>query len=241
LSRKRLYVEDRGLQVPMALEHRPVTSSGKVATGPDPRISHRIQIGMFRSIRVDHTNCLQVDIKTHSFTPSSPAQDESFSSKGSGSIPKMTAAVMVHRSRNLHQDYLPSPVVVHICMSVSPRQGRAFSTPRAGLKGNTLRLSLTNNILTACLLLSVKGTFAMVVCQGHTCKLVFDTLSIYNVLKIGTPGTIHVTPYLTLPILSSLDENTTPRSTSFKTFVVGSKTRPAHLVCQAYHLHRQPS
>ena len=26
-----------------------------------------IQIGMFRSIRVDHTNCLQVDIKTHSF------------------------------------------------------------------------------------------------------------------------------------------------------------------------------
>ncbi len=26
----------------------------------------RIQIGMFRPIRVDHTNCLQVDIKTHS-------------------------------------------------------------------------------------------------------------------------------------------------------------------------------
>jgi hypothetical protein len=27
----------------------------------------RIQIGMFRPIRVDHTNCLQVAIKTHSF------------------------------------------------------------------------------------------------------------------------------------------------------------------------------
>jgi hypothetical protein len=26
-----------------------------------------IQIGMFRPIRVDHTNCLQVAIKTHSF------------------------------------------------------------------------------------------------------------------------------------------------------------------------------
>jgi hypothetical protein len=30
------------------------------------RISHRIQIDMFRPIRVDHTNCLQVSIKTHS-------------------------------------------------------------------------------------------------------------------------------------------------------------------------------
>jgi hypothetical protein len=36
-------------------------------TPPDQRIRHRIQIGMFRSIRVDHTNCLQVAIKTHSF------------------------------------------------------------------------------------------------------------------------------------------------------------------------------
>ena len=62
-----LYAEDRGLQVPMTLEHGPVTSSGKAAPGPDPRIRHRIQIGMFRSIRVDHTNCLQVAIKTHSF------------------------------------------------------------------------------------------------------------------------------------------------------------------------------
>jgi hypothetical protein len=35
--------------------------------GPDPRIRPRIQIGMFRPIRVDHTNCLQVAIKTHSF------------------------------------------------------------------------------------------------------------------------------------------------------------------------------
>jgi hypothetical protein len=62
-----MYVEDRGLQVPMSLEHRPVTSSGKAVPGSDPRIRHRIQIGMFRTIRVDHTNCLQVDIKTHSF------------------------------------------------------------------------------------------------------------------------------------------------------------------------------
>jgi hypothetical protein len=62
-----LYAEDRGLQVPMSLKHGPVTSSGKSAPGPDPRIRHRIQIGMFRPIRVDHTNCLQVAVKTHSF------------------------------------------------------------------------------------------------------------------------------------------------------------------------------
>jgi hypothetical protein len=30
-------------------------------------LKERIQIGMFRPIRVDHTNCLQVAIKTHSF------------------------------------------------------------------------------------------------------------------------------------------------------------------------------
>jgi hypothetical protein len=34
------------------------------------RISHRIQIDMFRPIRVDHTNCLQVSIKTHSTSTS---------------------------------------------------------------------------------------------------------------------------------------------------------------------------
>jgi hypothetical protein len=51
----------------MTLKHDPVTSSGKSTSGPDPRIRHRIQIDMFRSIRVDHTNCLQVAIKTHSF------------------------------------------------------------------------------------------------------------------------------------------------------------------------------
>ncbi len=32
----------------------------------NPRIRHRIQTGIFRPIRVDHTNCLQVAIKTHS-------------------------------------------------------------------------------------------------------------------------------------------------------------------------------
>ncbi len=47
--------------------HGPVTSSDKSAPGPDPRIRYKIQIGMFRPIRVDHTNCLQVTIKTHSF------------------------------------------------------------------------------------------------------------------------------------------------------------------------------
>jgi hypothetical protein len=67
LARKRLYHEDRGLQVPMTLDHGPVTSRGKSAPGPDPRIRHRIQTGMFRPIRVEHTNCLQVAIKTHSF------------------------------------------------------------------------------------------------------------------------------------------------------------------------------
>jgi hypothetical protein len=56
-----LYTEDRGIQVPMTLDHGPVTCSGKFAPGADPRIRHRIQIDMFRPIRVDHTNCLQVD------------------------------------------------------------------------------------------------------------------------------------------------------------------------------------
>ncbi len=43
------------------------SGSRDAAPGPDPRIRHRIQIGMFRPIRLDHTNCLQVVIKTHSF------------------------------------------------------------------------------------------------------------------------------------------------------------------------------
>ena len=41
--------------------------SGKAAPGSDSRIRHRIQIGTLRPIRVNHTNCLQVAIKTHSF------------------------------------------------------------------------------------------------------------------------------------------------------------------------------
>ncbi len=73
-----LYVEDRGLQVPMTLEYGPVTSSGQAAPGTDPRIRHRIQIGMFRPIRLDHINCLQVAIKTHS---SVFLQEISFSSQ----------------------------------------------------------------------------------------------------------------------------------------------------------------
>ncbi len=51
----------------MSLQYDPVNSSGKSAPGSDPRIRHRIQIVMFRPIWVDHTNCLQVAIKTHSF------------------------------------------------------------------------------------------------------------------------------------------------------------------------------
>jgi hypothetical protein len=65
-----LYAEDRGLQVPMVLKHGPVTSSGKSASGPDPRIRHWTQIDMFRPIRMDHTNCLQVAIKTLQLCPS---------------------------------------------------------------------------------------------------------------------------------------------------------------------------
>ncbi len=33
------------------------------------QLNRGFQIGAFRPIRVDHTNCLQVAIKTHSFTP----------------------------------------------------------------------------------------------------------------------------------------------------------------------------
>jgi hypothetical protein len=175
----------------------------------------------------------------------------------------MTAAAMVRRTRSLQQDYLPSPVAVHMCTLASPGQGRAFPTPRAGVKGNALRLCLTNNIWTACRLLIVKGTLATVVCEGHTRQLAFDTLAKYNVLKIGTPGSIHVTQCLTLPILRSLDANTpglqsinhllqqarrpsTKKSHNskvdkFQDFVVGCKTRPAYLVCQACQLPKQPS
>jgi hypothetical protein len=74
-----LYPEDRGLQVPMVLRHGchgTVTSSVKSAPGPDPRISHRTQIGMFRTIRMDHTNCLQVGIKTlQSIIPEGDARE----------------------------------------------------------------------------------------------------------------------------------------------------------------------
>ena len=46
-----------------------ITPSGKAAPWrPDPGIRQRIQIGTLRPIRVDHTKCLQVAIKTHSST-----------------------------------------------------------------------------------------------------------------------------------------------------------------------------
>ena len=68
LGRKRFCTPRIGdPQVPMTLKHDPVTSSGKSAPGPDPRIRHRTQIGMFRPIRIDHTNCLQVAIKSIQF------------------------------------------------------------------------------------------------------------------------------------------------------------------------------
>jgi hypothetical protein len=60
-----LYAEDRGPQVPVTLEH---PQCGFAAPGLILR--QRFQIGVFRPIRVDHTNCLQVDIKTHSFKES---------------------------------------------------------------------------------------------------------------------------------------------------------------------------
>jgi hypothetical protein len=37
-TQKRMYAEYRGLQVPMTLEHAPVTSNDKSVSGPDPRI-----------------------------------------------------------------------------------------------------------------------------------------------------------------------------------------------------------
>ena len=81
--------EDRGLQVPMALEHGPVTSSGKAAPGPDPRIRHRTQIGMFRPIRMDHTNCLQVAIKTSSSSKRTRTHHET---RYTGARPPLLAA-----------------------------------------------------------------------------------------------------------------------------------------------------
>jgi hypothetical protein len=45
-----------------------ITPSHKAAPRrPDPGIRRRIQIDTLRPIRVDHTKCLQVAIKTHSF------------------------------------------------------------------------------------------------------------------------------------------------------------------------------
>ena len=63
LGRKRLCTSRIGdPQVPMTMEH---PQCGFAAPGLILR--QRFQIGMFRTIRLDHTNCLQVAIKTHSF------------------------------------------------------------------------------------------------------------------------------------------------------------------------------
>jgi hypothetical protein len=74
-----LYAENRGLQVSMTLEHGNIVGtqccdSVPRLIGPDfpsivtRQLGREFQIGMFRPIRVDHTNGLQVTIKTHSFT-----------------------------------------------------------------------------------------------------------------------------------------------------------------------------
>ncbi len=63
LGRKRLCTPRVGdPQVPMTLEH---PRCGFAASDLIPR--QRAQIGMFRPIRLDHTNCLQVAIKTLQF------------------------------------------------------------------------------------------------------------------------------------------------------------------------------
>jgi len=69
LGRKRLCTPRIGdPQVPMTLEH---PRCGKAAPGLILR--QRIQIDMFRPIRLDHTNCLQVVIKTQSSCKPSPS------------------------------------------------------------------------------------------------------------------------------------------------------------------------
>ena len=57
----------------LANESGPVPFQRQAVPGPDPGIRRRTQIGMFRPIQMDHTNCLQVDIKTfHSFIGAGP-------------------------------------------------------------------------------------------------------------------------------------------------------------------------
>jgi hypothetical protein len=65
LGRKRLCTSRIGVpQVPMTMDH---PQCGFAAPGLILR--QRFQIDMFRPIRLDHTNCLQMAIKTHSFIP----------------------------------------------------------------------------------------------------------------------------------------------------------------------------
>jgi hypothetical protein len=62
LGRKRLCTPSIGDPiVPMTLEHPRCGFAASVLI-----LRQRIQIGMFRPIRLDHTNCLQVAIKTQS-------------------------------------------------------------------------------------------------------------------------------------------------------------------------------
>ena len=111
------------------------------------------------------------------------AQDESFSSKWSSSVPKIAAAAMVRRARSLQQGYVPSPIGVHMRTPASSGQSRALPASRAGATGNTLRRCLTNNTWTTCRLLIVKGNLATVVCDGRIRQLAFDTLAKYDVCK----------------------------------------------------------
>jgi hypothetical protein len=74
-----LYTEDRGIQVPMTMEHVNIVGTqccDKIIPHlirPDfPSIEARqldrgFQVGSIRPVRVDHTDFFQVTIKTHSF------------------------------------------------------------------------------------------------------------------------------------------------------------------------------
>ncbi len=120
----------------MSLDHRPVTSSGKAASGPDPRIRHRIQIGMFRPIRVDHTNCLQVAIKTHSFiiTLVSTQYD---------SI-KLGPPIVRHKASEVPL-YSMNPSWLHLILALVPcRKQRRAST--ASLRNASLRETRVSRI-----------------------------------------------------------------------------------------------
>jgi hypothetical protein len=103
----------------------PVTSSGKAAPGPDPRIRHRTQIDMFRPIRMDHTNCLQVAIKTLQFmvffrnrntipsasvTPTIYSVSDSLRTFTPAPTPRSRSSISP--THNIHTHTLPTPTLL---------------------------------------------------------------------------------------------------------------------------------